>query len=437
MKRTLISDLHPESGQPVTVQGWVQAVRDQKRILFLIIRDHTGSVQAVLEKAQHPALAKALSRLTRESAIRVTGEVVDNPRVKLGGIEIYLREVRIENAAASPLPMDPFASPLPGQDLRLDRRYLDLRRPENHLLFRVQTTLEQAMRTFWDLEEFIEIHTPKLMGSPSESGAELFELVYFGNRAYLAQSPQFYKQMAIAAGLDRVFEIGPVFRADPSFTTRHTTEFTSVDVEIGWIDSHEDVMAFEERWLAHALEVVREKHGKEIADTSGVEVHVPALPFPRLKMEEALECLTQQGYTVPPSGDLDPQGERLLGEYVRREYGHEFVFITDYPTAVRPFYHMRHEKTPHLTKSYDLLWKGLEITTGAQREHRPDRLAVQAEEKELNLASIQFYLDFFRHGCPPHGGFGLGLARLLMVLLDRPNIRETTLLPRTPNRLHP
>ena len=439
MERTLICKLGASIGQRVTVKGWVHTIRDQKRMQFVVVRDYTGCVQITVERLQHPDLAETVGALSKESALSVTGRVVENPQVRLGGIEILATGIRIENRAASPLPIDPFGGSRPALDLRLDWRYLDLRRPENVLMCRVQTTVEQAMRAFWQAEGFVEIHTPKLMGSPSESGAELFSLPYFGATAYLAQSPQFYKQMAMAAGLDRVFEVAPVFRADPSFTPRHTTEFTSVDVEIAWTDSHEDVMSFEERWLRHVLDVVAGEHGKEIAEYFDVELTVPSLPFPRISLADAVERLATKGYVLSSGkdGDLDPQGERLLGECVQREYDHAFVFVTDYPIAIRPFYHMRYETTPKLTKSFDLLWNGLEITTGAQREHRPDRLAAQAEEKGLRPESIHFYLDFFRYGCPPHGGFGLGLSRLLMTMLGRGNLRETTFLARTPNRLHP
>ena len=439
MKRTLIQDLSRAVGQEVMVQGWVQAVRDQKRMQFLIVRDPTGAVQVTHERALNPDLAATVSGLMRESAVRVVGQVAENPQVRAGGIEVRVTDLRVEGRAESPLPMDPFATPGAGLETRLDWRFLDLRRPENLLIFRVQTTAEAAMRELWLREGFVEMHSPKLMGSPSESGAELFALEYFGGTAYLAQSPQFYKQMAMAAGFDRVFEVGPVFRADPSFTSRHTTEFTSVDVEMAWIEDHEDLMAFEERWLRHALEAVRDRHGEEIRTRFGVEVQAPALPFPRVAMREAREVLAGKGYAPPPErqGDLDPQGERLLGEHVREAFGHEFVFVTDYPVSVRPFYHMRYEVTPDITKSFDLLWNGLEITTGAQREHRHEALAAQAQEKGLSLEPIRFYLDFFRYGCPPHGGFGFGLARMLMVLLGRGNVRETTFLPRSPNRLWP
>jgi aspartyl-tRNA synthetase len=278
------------------------------------------------------------------------------------------------------------------------------------------------------------------MGSPSEGGAELFTLDYFGQTASLAQSPQFYKQMAMAAGLDRVFEIGPAFRADPSFTPRHSTEFTSVDMEMSWIDSHYDIMDFEERWLSHVLGAVKEKHGREIAEIFDVEVRVPSRPFPKVTMEEAQRILRDQGYVAPEgtkTGDIDPQGERILCEYAWEKLDHEFIFVTDYPVEVRPFYHMRKEEQPRETKSFDLLWKWMEITTGAQREHRYDVLVRQALEKGVRLESIQFYLDFFKYGCPPHGGFGFGLARLLAVLLNQKSIREVVFLHRGPNRLVP
>jgi aspartyl-tRNA synthetase len=336
------------------------------------------------------------------------------------------------------IPIDPDGPVEPNSEVRLNWRFLDLRRPEIALIFQVQTALEHAMREYWIKEGFLEIHSPKLMGSPSEGGAEVFPFEYFGRTAYLAQSPQFYKQMAMAAGFDRVFEIGPVFRADPSFTARHATEFTGLDMEMSWIDSHEDVMAFEERWLVYSLEQVKQEYGDSIRETFGIEVSVPAVPFPRVSMQEAREIIAGKGHVIPlERGDLDPPGERLIAEYAMERFGHEFVFVTDYPVDVRPFYHMRYVDTPHVTKSFDLLWRGIEVTTGAQREHRYDVLVAQAREKGLSLEPIQFYLDFFKYGCPPHGGFGAGLARMLMVLLNQSNIREVTFLFRGPTRLHP
>jgi len=431
--RHFIAPLPALIGEQVSVCGFVETVRDQKRMQFIVLRDKSGSVQIVHEKSQNPALADVISSLTNGSAITVSGKIVANPQVKLGGVELQLQSLDVLGKAEAPLPLALDSS----LEHHMDWRALSLRFPHNTLIFRVQTSMEQAMREFWYRRGFIEIHSPKLMGTASESGAELFKLPYFDTTAYLAQSPQFYKQMAMAAGFDRVFEIGPVFRANPSFTSRHDTEFTSVDMEIAWIKSHEDVMRLEEEWIRHFVGFVRDHHGDEIKATFGVDVVVPETPFPRITLAEAREILASRGHTIPHKADLDPEGERELAKYVKERFGHEFVFVTDYPAEVRAFYHMRHEHAPDLTKSFDLLWKGLEITTGAQREHRLDRLKKQALERGYTLEPLEDYFSFFRYGCPPHGGMGIGLTRLLIVLLERPNVREVTYLYRGPNRLHP
>ncbi len=440
MTRTNISDLKDHMNELVTVKGWLQVLRDQKKMQFLILRDRTGMVQVAHYRPSNEELGELISGLGTESALTVTGKVVENKVVKLGGFEIQLEDLKVENNAEAPLPMDPFDDEnMPAIDFRMDWRYLDLRRTKNLLLFRVQTLLEHAMREYWVKDGFVEMHSPKIMGSPSESGAELFEVEYFDRKAYLAQSPQFYKQMAMAAGFERVFEVGPVFRADPSFTSRHMTEFTGLDVEISWIDSHEDVLVFAENWMRYAVQRVKDEMGEEIKEVFGIEVDVPDVPFPRLTMARVMEILDEIGYKLPPErkGDLDPGGERAIADYVSKEFGNDFFFLIDWPVSVRPFYHMRHPENPELTRSFDLIAGGLEIATGAQREHRFDVLRNQALEHGLGTESIQFYLDFFRYGCPPHGGFGMGLSRLLMVLLKSPNIRETVYLFRGPNRLHP
>lgn len=439
MERTFIKDLKNSVGTTVKLEGWLQTLRDQKKMQFLILRDPTGLAQVAHFKGNDEDLAARISQINVESAIIVTGKVVENPVVKLGGIEVQLETLSLDNLAESPLPFDPFGETLPTLDYRLDWRYMDLRRPVNQLFFKVETLVEQAMREYCIQNNFIEMHSPKLVSAPSESGAELFSLDYFDRKAYLAQSPQFYKQMAMAAGFERIFEIGPVFRADPSFTARHMTEFTGVDVEISWIKSHEDVMEFQERWLQYIYQQVKDKYGDEIKEIFGVDLVVPEVPFPRIPMAEAIKILKDRGYTVPAEkkGDLDPGGEREIAAYVKEKFNHDFVFLTDWPSTVRPFYHMRLEPGSQLTRSYDLIANGLEITTGAQREHRADILAQQALEKGLHLEPIQFYLDFFRYGCPDHGGFGLGLSRLMMVMLNVTNIRESVYIFRGPTRLNP
>jgi nondiscriminating aspartyl-tRNA synthetase len=440
MERTTISELKKQIGKDVQVKGWLQTLRDQKKMQFLILRDRSGLVQVAHYRPSNEELGTKISTLTPESALTITGKVVENPIVKLGGLEIQLESLTVENLAESPLPFDPFDKVnLPAIDFRMDWRYLDLRRPENLLLFKVQTALEEAMRAYWIQHNFIEIHSPKIMGSPSESGAELFEIQYFERKAYLAQSPQFYKQMAMAAGFENVFEIGPVFRADPSFTSRHMTEFTGLDMEMSWINSHEDVMAFTERWLQYSYQAVKERYGQEIKTVFNVDLLAPEVPFPRLTMAQAYEILRGMNYKLPPErkGDLDPGGERALADHVKQKYNHDFVFVSDWPIAVRPFYHMRHPDNPELTRSFDLLANGMEIATGAQREHHYAVLLKQALEKGLTQENTQYYLDFFKFGCPPHGGFGMGLSRLLVSMLNLGNIREAVFLFRGPNRLNP
>jgi aspartyl-tRNA synthetase len=442
MERTLVKDLHQQIGHQVKVQGFVHTIRGQKRIQFVILRDHTGQVQLVHERAEgEDQIGSIIAGLTIESTITVTGKVIENAQVKLGGLEIAIEEFKVESLAQTPLPIMPSKTEnAPSLDHRMDYRWLDLRRAEEYLVFEVQTVAEAAMREFWLENGFLEIHSPKLMGAASESGAELFQLKYFDNKmACLAQSPQNYKQMAQAAGFDRVFEIGPVFRANPSFTSRHDTEFTSVDMEFSWIDSHEDIMAMEEAWIIHTFKRVKEQLGEKIKTVFGRDVIVPEAPFPRIPLAEAIKIVAEHGHTIPnDTKDLDPTGEKVLAEYVKEKFGHEFVFVTDYPASVRAFYHMRYPDRPDTTMSFDLLWQGLEVTTGAQREHRYDKLVEQAKEKGIDLGPLQkSYLDFFKFGCPPHGGLGFGLTRMLMIMLGKNNVREVTYLYRGPNRLTP
>ena len=435
LNRSKIGELASQQDGPVTIGGWVETLRDQKRIQFIIIRDESGSVQVTYPRpSEEDALADQVSALTHGSFVVIKGQLKHDERVKLGGIEILLEALEVVSAS---LPDSPIAEDT-SIDKRLDWRFIDFRRPELNLMMQVQTTIEQAWREHWLSNDFVEIHSPKLMASPSESHAELFKLEYFEGHAYLAQSPQFYKQMAMSAGLNRVFEIGPVFRADPSFTSRHATEFVSIDMEMSWIDSHEDVMSFQEELMVKAITAVKEKHGERIKELYDIDIEVPATPFPRIPLAQAHEIIEKRGYKVPRTdGDLDPEGERQISQYAKEELGHEFVFLTDYPKHIRPFYHMRHEDNEALTKSYDLIWKGTEITTGAQREHRIEVLEAQAKDKGLEPEGLDFYLDFFRYGVPPHGGFGMGLTRVVMLMLELPNIREASFLFRGPNRLQP
>lgn len=433
-----IAKIKEHIGKRVKIAGFVQTIRDQGSIKFLLIRDATGIIQVVVAKHRPDALAAA-KNLTRESVAEIIG-LAKKEKQAPAGFEIEAENVAILSLANPELPMPVIEKGQQGeteQSIRLDWRWLDLRKPEKLLIFKVWTLMEQAFREYWTKNGYIEIHSPKFMSAPSESGAELFEVKYFDRKAYLAQSPQFYKQMAMAAGFERVFEIGPVFRAEPSFTSRHMTEFTGADAEISFVQSHQDVIKEEEKAICYVLKKVKEKFGKEISALHNRDLIVPKLPFPQVTMKQAKEILAGLAVPSEKDGDLGPEEERKLSDYIQKKENHEFLFVTEYPVEVRPFYHMRLENDKKLTKSFDLFWNGLEITTGAQREHRHETLVKQAKEKGLSLKPIQFYLNFFKYGCPPHGGYGLGSNRMIMQLLGIDNIRDASFVFRGIKRLEP
>lgn len=428
MKRTMIQDAL--CGETCLIQGFVENIRNKRAMAFLVLRDMTGKMQVTIDKEQWPELAGAVERLTVESTVSVTGRVVGNDFVKLGGREMLPESIGIESIA-EPIPLLKES----GIDTRLDYRWIDLRSRRNGMIFRIQTEMVAAFRRFLSARGFVELHTPKLISAASESGADVFELAYFDRKAYLSQSPQFYKQMAMAAGLERIFETGPVFRAEKSHTRKHTTEFTGFDLEMSWIESYEDIMALEEELLRDALLRVKDMYGGAVRDLYGQEVPAPALPFPRIRLSDLYDALAERyGYAPPEEekGDLTTEAEQLSYRYAMEAYGHEFLFVTDFSKETRAFYHMRKDGVP---QGYDLLWRGVEITTGAQREHRYEALKAQAEEKGL-VEDVRFYMEFFRYGCPPHGGFGLGVDRLTMLLLGL-SIKEAMFLFRGPNRLSP
>jgi len=444
MERTYISDIGKNLDKPILIQGFVENFRDRKAMAFIVLKDITGKVQITVEKEKHPDLEQALSEITLDSVISVVGTAVASEYVKMGGIEVFPDSITVESVAdALPIAREDIpaskgkaAVEKSAIESRMDYRWIDLRTEKNQLIFKVQTELTRAMRDFLLDRNFIEIHTPKLIGAASESGADVFEVKYFDRLAYLAQSPQFYKQMAMASGFERIFETGPVFRAEKSYTSKHTTEFTGFDLEFSYIQSFRDVMKMEEELLAYAIEKVNEKYGDKIEELFGLKLIVPTTPFPVVTLKELYDGLEKDfGYTVPESekGDLTTEAERLSCDWVKKHYDHEFLFVTDYSSEKRAFYHMRDEKG--VPQGYDLIWRGVEITTGAQREHRYEVLKKQADEKGLG-EDVKFYLEFFKYGCPPHGGFGLGVDRLTMLIFGL-HINEAMFLFRSPKRLTP
>lgn len=430
MGRTYIKDLVEKAGKKVEIDGFVHALRIQSKIAFINIRDITGIAQVVVMK-DSPTF-ETVKGLSLESVVRVAGAAKAEKNAP-GGVEIQIESIEVLSVAAPELPI-PVVSAKGGEETeaptRFDYRWIDLRKPEKAKIFKVWTELEKGFREYWNKNNFIQIYSPSFMSTASETGAEVFEVKYFDRKAYLAQSPQFYKQMGIASGFEKVFMVGPVFRAEESFTTRHLTEFTGWDFEMAYITSHHDLMDEEEGMIVSGFESVAKAFPE-------LNLEIPKRPFPRITMVEAKKILKARGVPSPEEHDLSPEEERAICDYVKEKFAHDFVFITDYHKSKSAFYHMRHEDDNDRSKRADLLYRGIEVTTLAQREHRIDILEKQAKEKKMNLADLKDYLNFFRYGVPPHGGAGIGPGRFIMKILDLPNVREATYVPRDVKRLNP
>lgn len=437
MKKIFVNELERYYDQEIEFQGFLEKVRDLPYVMFLILRDGTGKVQVTIEKnEENQHLVEIMEDVTLESTLKISGVLKESPAVKMGGKEIIPSQIEVTSKSESELPFDYNKKDNSLRETRLDYRFVDLRRSDNHLLFQIATLLEHSLREYCIQNNFMEIHSPKISGAATESGAELFSLDYFGNTAYLSQSPQFYKQMAMASGFDKVFEIGPAFRAENSHTSYHATEINMADVEMSWISNYQEVMDFEEAWLKYGISKVYEKYGEDAEKEFKVKMTDLEKPFARITFQEAKKILKEKfHYIGEKEDDFERKEENLLCKYAKENFGTEFIFVTEFPFAARPFYHMLDENGN--TCSYDLLFRGIEITTGAQREHRLDILKNQVLEKGISLESLDFYLEFFKYGMPPHGGFAIGLQRLLMLLFNIDNIREATYVYRGPTRLNP
>ena len=425
MKSIPIKDLSKHYDEEVTISGFVDEIRNLKWVQFIVLRDATSKVQITIEKSEeaNKAMVELVDELTIESTLKVTGTIMESPKVKLNGMELIPKNIEVTSRNEGELPFNYKDLSTVNLDTRLDYRYIDLRSDKNILMFKVQTALVRYMREYLYSKDFTEIHTPKMIGAASESGSEVFEVKYFDRKAYLAQSPQFYKQMALASGFGSVFEVAPCFRAENSNTSRHATEFTSFDVEFAYIDDFNDVMNLEAEMLKYALEKTNELYGEQVKELFDTEIVVPKVPFPKMKLADIYKELEERyDFKVDDSekNDLTTEAERLTYKLAKEKFDSEFLFVTDFPAEKRAFYHMRDENG--VLQGYDLIWRGVEITTGAQRGLGED---------------VKFYLDFFKHGCPPHGGFAIGVDRLTMLLLGIPSVKESQFLFRGPNRLNP
>ncbi len=426
------------AGHIVTLEGWVDTYRETGKISFILLRDRSGITQVFVNK-ELTTSNKAM--LKPESVVRIQGKVNARPsnqvraEMPTGEIEVEAQTITVLNESEQPLPIDLLPETTTGLDKRIDYRFLDVRREKVRSIFTIRSKVFAKTVEFFEKEGFISIQTPKLTAAGVESGAEEFKLPYFGKTASLAQSPQIYKQMFVVSGLEKVYTIEPIFRAEKSHTTRHLTEFTGIDIEMGFIESEYDVMKVLEKYFHFLLSAVKTECAPEL-EKLGVEILVPH-EIPKLSLHEARKILAAKGKTIPEDDDLDAEGEKMIGEYIRTTYNTHFVFMLDYPWKKRPFYHMRPDADKKVTKSFDLVYKGVEIGTGAQREHRLAVLEAQCAEKGIDFTKMTFYRDIFRYGAPPHGGVGLGLDRIVQRMLNLENVREAILLPRDPERLTP
>jgi aspartyl-tRNA synthetase len=434
--RKYSNEIGPEmDGENVEVAGWVHDRRKLGGLVFLILRDRTGLIQVTLPKKFIPPPVFEITRgLSKESVISVTGKVQKEDKAP-NGYEIIPDGIEILSRAATPLPLDTTGKVDANLDTRLDNRVMDLRRAEISAIFKMRDVAISSGRAFLKESGFIEIQTPSIISTSSEGGTELFPVSYFEDEAFLAQSPQLYKQMMMGTGLDRVFEIAKYFRAEEHDTIWHLNEITAIDCELSFIKDEKDVMQIIEGLVVAMINGIRKNCQKEL-EILQKEIPAPKTPFPMLRYDDALSKLEDCGMKIPFEEDLTTETEKKLGE-VMKEEGHELYFVTKYPLEIKPFYTMPDAEDSTYSNSFDLEFKGREIVSGSQRVHDYELLVERIKKKDLDPKNFESYLGAFKFGMPPHGGFGLGIERFLVLLLDLANIREAVLFPRDRKRLEP
>ena len=426
LERVFINELDKLDNKRVMLRGWVHKITDLSHIVFVKLRDKSG---IVCDKDQ-------IKNIRLENAIEVIGTKCENEKAP-GGIEIKVEEIKVVGKTyyeKLPFEVNSYKNKAT-LETQLDHRTIALRRPEIRAIFKVQSEIESAFVTYLKERNFEEIHTAKIIDSSTEGGSEMFTVNYFDRRSFLAQSPQFYKQMMVGAGFERVFEIGHAYRAELHNTWRHLNEYVSLDVEMGFIKDEYELMDLEEGFINYLYEHLNKTCKKEL------EMYKIELPqkvnIPRITLNKAHEILLEKYNKKSPLGNIDAEGEVLISKYVKEKYDCDFVFLTKYPVSKRPMYTMMDDEDKNLTKSFDLIFDGLEITTGGQRIHDYEMLKENIIKFNLNPDDFDFYLETFKYGMPPHGGFAIGLERLTMKILKLSNIREAALVPRDMKRLTP
>jgi nondiscriminating aspartyl-tRNA synthetase len=432
IQRVLAGELPLHVDRTVTIAGWVHSIRKQGRVSFILLRDRTGIAQIASSSAfirEHD--------LRNETVLYATGTVVKDDRAEQG-VELTAGEVRVVSRPVKPLPIivnDKADYQKLELETMLNNRVLSLRNPRRNAIFKLQAKIIDCFRTFLTGEGFTEVSTPKIIVSGTEGGTQLFHVDYFNKLAYLAQSPQFYKQMLVGAGYERVYEVGHVYRAEEHNTSRHLNEYVSLDYEMGFIENEHDVMDLEERFITYLFERINREQSAILA------LHGQALPIPekipRVPVKEACDILSSEYGKRLPSPDLDPEGEKLICDWAFKANNSELVFLTEYPSSKRPVYTMPFVENPEVSRSFDLVFRGLEITTGGQRIHDHQMLVDAFRRHELDPDEFDYYTDTFAYGMPPHGGLAIGLERITAQILGFTNIREASIFPRDRNRFVP
>ena len=432
MERILTSQVAAHAGDTVRLAGWVHNLRDFREVKFLVLRDRGGLIQAVIQ----PGSDVDVSEIGKEFVVQVDGEVVPDDRAPRG-FEVHVASLDVLAVAQEP-PLEinrPKVLEKTHLDKILDYRTVSLRALEVRAIFEVQAEIINSFGEYLRSQGFTEVKTSKIVGTGTEGGANVFEIDYFGKPAFLAQSPQFYKQIMVGSGLERVYEIGYVYRAEKHETSRHINEYCSLDYEMGFIESEQDVISMQVGLMRHICRSLVERCGEPLERLGATIPEVPET-VPQIEFKDAVELVRAEGHRGPP-GDLDPEGERRLCEWSRREHGSEFLYVVGFPLSKRPVYTSFRDDDPEISRSFDLLFRGLEITTGSQRIHQYELLVEKMRERGYDPDEFDYYTSAFRHGMPPHGGLGLGLERLTMKLLGLSNVKEATLFPRDRNRIRP
>ena len=429
-------ELKGMTGKEVSLRGWVHDVRVLGGISFVLLRNSSGIVQlAAPKKAVSAELSEVVAGLHQEDVIECTGTVKESKAARMG-FEVVPSSVTVVSRSAAPLPLDPRGVTSASLDTRLEWRSLELRRPETTAVFKIENALVQGFEGYLQEEGFIRAFTPSILGGVSEGGSEVFKIDYYGKPAFLRQDPQLHRQLTVAGGFDRIYDLGTNWRAELSHTPRHLSEHRTIAPELGFIRDERDVMRLEEEMVSRGVKRAVDSCAEGLALLKA-EVEVPATPFPVVEFPEIYRTLEKLGKKLPRGQDLDEQSQRALAEQVKKDTGSDFFFVNRFPSAVKPFYVMKVDEDPEFARSTDLVFRGLELSSGGQREHRHDKIVAQIREKGFDPKGLEWFTGPFRYGVPPHGGFSFGIERFTAYLLGIENIKEAALFPRDPERLQP